>query len=128
MGLQPSQFKVNEAWILFQLSRKPIETEGDGPAICFGLVDAASCFILSALFFPGIDGHALTKDNVQGLLLKGWEHKKQYPEKLFVVKELLTAEVEEQARAQAIEVHGVDESELRSIIGDTQKEFRKRFG
>jgi hypothetical protein len=128
MKLQPNQFKVNEAWILFQISGKPIATERDGPAICFGLMDASSCFMLSGTFFPGTDGNALSKNNVQEILRKGWEHKKQYPEKLFVVKELLTAEIETQARAQGIDVNGVSESELKSIIGEAQQEFRKRFG
>ncbi len=128
MKLQPSQFKVNEAWILFQLSREPIATQHDGPAICFGLMDAASCFMLSGTFFPGTDGKALSKSNLQELLKKGWEHKKEYPEKLFVVKELLTAEIETQTKEQGIDVHGVNESELKNIIGEAQQEFRKRFG
>jgi hypothetical protein len=128
MQLQPSQFKVNQAWILFQLSRNPITTERDGPAICFGLMDAASCFMLSGTFFPGTDGNALSKNNVQELLRKGWEYKKEYPEKLLVVKELLTAEIEAQTRTQGIDVTGVSESELKSVIGEAQQEFRKRFG
>jgi hypothetical protein len=128
MKLHTSQFKVNEAWILFQLSRGPITTERDGPAICFRLMDVASCFMLSGTFFPGTDGEALSKSNVQELLRKGWEHKKEYPEKIFVVKELLTAEIEAQIQEQGIDVNSVNESELKSIIGQAQQEFRKRFG
>ena len=128
MKLLPSQFKVNEAWILFQLSREPVATEHDGPAICFGLMDAASCFMLSGNFFSGTDGKALSKSNVQELLRKGWERKKEYPEKLFVVKELLTAEIEAQIQEQGINANSVNESELKSIIGEAQQEFRKRFG
>ncbi len=128
MKLHPSQFNVNEAWILFQLSREPVATEHDGSAICFGLMDAASCFMLSVTFFSGTDGKSLSKSNVQELLKKGWEYKKQYPEKLFVVKELLTTEIETQTKELGIDVNIVNESELKSIICEAQQEFRKRFG
>lgn len=83
MKLLPDQFKVNEAWILFQLSCEAVAIEHDGPAICFGLMDAVSCFMLSGTIFPGTDGKALSKSNVQELLRKGWEHKKEYSEKLY---------------------------------------------
>lgn len=128
MKLHPSQFKVNEAWILFQFGRNPIITKKDGPAVCFGLMDAASCFILSGSFFHGTDGKALSKSNLRDLLKAGWEHKKEYPEKLLVVKELLTTEIETQIQELGIAVSGAEESELESIIGEAQQGFRKEFG
>ncbi len=127
MKLYPSQFKVNEAWILFRLIREPIIIECDGPAICFGLMDAASCFMLSGTFFPGTDDKALTKKNIQELLAKGWEHKKEYPIKLFVPEGLVTGDIKTAAQGEGIEVIYVPESQLLPIIGEAQRHFRKRF-
>ncbi len=76
MEMHPSQFEVNEVWILFQLTDKPIVTERDGPAVGFGLMDAASCFMLSADFFPGTGIEVLTKKNVQEFLKRGGHTRK----------------------------------------------------
>lgn len=127
MKLRPSQFKVNEAWILFQLSREPIITTTDGPAVCFGLMDAASCFMLCATFFPGTGDELLSQKNAQEVLKKGWAHKKEYPIKLFVPEELLTGDIETVAEGEGIQVVCVPESQLSDIIGDIQIEFRKQF-
>jgi hypothetical protein len=45
--LDPNQFNVNDAWLVFQLNDTPIRTEQDGSfnAVCF--MDAASGFILA---------------------------------------------------------------------------------
>jgi hypothetical protein len=123
--LHPSQFKVNEAWILFQLSREPIITERDGPAVCFGLMDAASCYMLSGTFSPGTDDKVLSKKNVQELLKKGWAHKKEYPTRLFAPQELLNGDIEASAQREGIAVVCVPESQLLAIIGEVQKEFQK---
>jgi hypothetical protein len=56
---------------LFQLSGEPVVTERDGPAVRFGLMDAASCFMLSSSFLPGMDNGELSKTNVLELLKKG---------------------------------------------------------
>lgn len=94
MKLHPSQFRVNEAWILFRLTFEPIITERDGPVVGFGLMDAASCFLLNGTFFLGTDQRALSEKNVQELLRKGWAHKKEYPSKLLVPEDILTDGIE----------------------------------
>jgi hypothetical protein len=127
MKLHPGQFKVNEAWILFQLTHEPVMTERDGPAVCFGLMDAASCFILSATFFPGTDHKAISKKNVQELLKEGWAHTKEYPNRLFVPEALINGDIETAAQGEVISVVCVPENQLMSIIGEAQKEFQKRF-
>jgi len=52
--LQPSEFHVNEAWIVFRLNDAPISTETDGDFNVIAVMDAASCFILAAEFVPAI--------------------------------------------------------------------------
>ena len=127
MEMHPSQFEVNEAWIVFQLTKKPVVTERDGPVHCFGLMDAASCFLLCAEFFPGTGIVALSKKNIQGLLKKGWKHKKKYPSKLFVVQGLLNGEIEAEAQGLGIAVTGVAERQLLVIIGEAQGGFQSQF-
>jgi len=46
--LQPNQFQVNEAWIVFKLNDEPIHTELDGDFYLLALMDAASCYILGS--------------------------------------------------------------------------------
>lgn len=50
--LHPREFQVNEAWIVFKLNDAPISTEADGDFNVIALMDAASCFILGAVFVP----------------------------------------------------------------------------
>lgn len=128
MNLDPSQFEVNEAWILFQLTEKPIVTQLDGSFICYGLMDVASCFMLGVTPHRRTDDSAILIKKILGLIKTGWEHKKEFPERLLVIKELLTTELEFEIRAQGIYVNFVEEFELESIIRDAQDEFRKQFG
>lgn len=50
--LHPSQFEINEAWIVFRLNDAPIQVEEDGEFNCIALMDAASCFIFGTDLFP----------------------------------------------------------------------------
>jgi len=50
--LHPNQFKVNEAWLVFQLNDVPIRTDLEGDFNCIAFMDAASCFILGTEFVP----------------------------------------------------------------------------
>ena len=126
MTLHPSQFEVNDAWIVFQLTRDPIFTERDGEFVCIGLMDAASCLILGAIFIGSEE--PLSKENVQELLEKGWAHKSEYPEKLMVSSDLVNDELGAVAEAHGVSVAPASEGDLRIFIGEAQEEFRKRFG
>jgi len=44
-ALHPNQFQVNEAWIVFRLIEAPVHCD-DGSFNCFGVMDAASLYIL----------------------------------------------------------------------------------
>ena len=48
--LEPSQFQVNEAWIVFRLNESPVSTEADGDFNVLALMDAASCYMLGTEF------------------------------------------------------------------------------
>lgn len=104
------------------------KTKRDGPAIGFGLMDAASCFMLSAKFFPGTDNSALYPNNFQELLKQAWTHKKEYPIKLFVPSEILDCNLEAVVQSRGISMAHVPEDQLLVFIGEAQVEFRKQFG
>ena len=42
MSIDTQQYLMNEAWVLFQLNDKPIETELDGDLNVFAIMDVAS--------------------------------------------------------------------------------------
>lgn len=125
--LHPNQFKVNEAWIAFQLNDEPIHTEQDGDFNFLALMDAASCFILSSTPVAATQGEP-TQLEAKRLLREGQAHKKQWPKTLFVpteqVAQLLVAEAEQ----LGIGVVRVAEAELLPFIGEAQEGFRERFG
>lgn len=124
MDLHPSQFEVDESWILFRLNRMPVVTSQDEPAVCLGLMDAASCFILSVTTIQGITA-VVRKEHLRQLLKKGWAHKERYPSRLFTTPELINDDIEEVAESEGISVVTVLERQLESIIGEAQTSFEE---
>ena len=70
-ALHPDQFKVNEAWIAFQLNDEPIHTEQDGSFDVVCLMDAASCYIFGNAFVP-LGQVEPTEFDAHRLLKSGW--------------------------------------------------------
>lgn len=126
-ALHPSQFQVNEAWIVFKLNSVPITTESDGDFNVMAIMDAASCFILGTEFVPAA-ARELSQEDARRLLNSGQSHKQQLPETLFIPighpAESLTLEAEN----QGITVTRVPDADLSVFIGEARKEFRERFG
>ena len=125
--LHPNQFKVNEAWIAFQLNYEPIHTEQDGDFNCLALMDAASCFILTAT--PVAAGQAEpTQLEAKRLLKEGRAHKKRWPKTLFVPSEHGAQSVVAEAEQLGVGVVRVAEEQLLPFIGEAREGFRERFG
>jgi hypothetical protein len=74
--LHPNQFRINEAWIAFQLNDAPIETIKDGSFNCIAFMDASSCLILGNVFVATA-ASAPSPTDLQRLLKTGGEHKRQ---------------------------------------------------
>lgn len=123
--LEPNQFRVNEAWIAFQLNDTPIRTD-DGDFNCLALMDAASCFLLCFEFIPALAAEASTME-VRRLLKKGQSHKQRLPSKLFIPSEQTADALAAEATRQKIAVRRVPESELFVFIGEARAGFRERF-
>ena len=122
--LHPNQFQVNEAWIAFQLNDVPIETLQDGSFNCVALMDAASCFILGNTFIA-TTAPAPSPMEMQRLLKAGWEHKRQYPNTLFVPKGQFEAVVRTEPQRRGIAVIPVEEDQLLIFTGDARRGFRE---
>lgn len=122
--LHPNQFQVNEAWIAFQLNDVPIETMQDGSFNCIALMDAASCFILGNTFIA-TTAPAPSPTELQRLLKAGWEHKRQYPNTLFVPKGDLEAVANAEATRRGISVIPVEEGQLLQFVGEARQGFRE---
>jgi hypothetical protein len=125
--LHPSQFEVNDVWIVFRLNDTPIQTERDGVFNCIALMDAASCYILGTEM---VSAHAVepSSDESRRLLQQGRSHKRQLPKKLFISKEQVASALSREASLADIEVQTVPENELLVFIGEARECFREQFG
>lgn len=118
----PSQFEVNEAWIVFILNEEPIYTEHDGAFNCICLMDAASCFILANALVPLGGASAL---DARRLFKAAHSHEKNKPSRLFVPADQLETNLSAEARRQAIEVVPVEEAQLAVFIGEARHGFKE---
>ena len=122
--LQPDQFRVNEAWIVFQLNKDPILTEGDGSFNCIALMDAASCFILANWLIPAASPD-LTQLEARRLLKQAWTHKKAYPAKFLVPPGPFQTALSSELKRYGAAVVPVKKSQIRSFVGEAQQGFRQ---
>jgi len=118
----PEQFAVNEAWIVFQLNRKPILTEQDGPHNCFAVMDAASCFILGIELIPAMNAEPSVQE-ARTLLNMGRKHKQDLPEILFIPQKQVANILAREATQRGIEVRRVPEKDLSVFIRDARDGF-----
>jgi hypothetical protein len=124
--LNPSQFQVNEAWIIFRLNDAPIHTDQDGSFNCIGLMDAASCFMLDSAFVPA-DKQELSKSEARRLLKAGWSHKEEFPATLFIPAGQFQTNMPAEAKREGISVVPIDENQLLVFISEARQSFREHF-
>lgn len=122
--LDPNQFSVNEAWIVFQINDTPINTERDGSFNAVCLMDAASLFILvTDMVSTELDEPS--EFEVKRLLKTAWEHKRQYPVTLFVPRGQFETVFPAQAERNGISVVSIPESELAVFTGEAKQSFKR---
>lgn len=126
-ALHPTQFHVNEAWIVFRLNDAPISTGADGDFNLIALMDAASCFILSTRLIPAGAAEP-TRMETKRLLKEGQAHKQQLPKTLFVPSKMPVDIFTGEAERQGIVVVRVPEDQLLVFVGEAREGFRERFG
>jgi hypothetical protein len=125
--LDPNQFQVNEAWILFKLNDAPVTTESDGDFNLFALMDAASCFILSTSPVPATKTEPSQLD-VKRMLKEARAHKQQLPKTIFIPVEQPAKLMAAEAERQGIVVARVPDDQLEPFVGEAREGFNDRFG
>ena len=124
--LHPHQFQVNEAWIAFKLNDSPIRAGADGDFDFIGLMDAASCFILSSATVPSSVAQPTVLE-ARRLLKQGKAHKNQLPKTLFIPAGQPAQHLAKETERQGIVVIRVPEDQLLVFIGEARAGFRERF-
>ena len=125
--LHPRHFEVNEAWIAFQLNRAPICTEEDGNFNVLALMDAASCFMLSAVMIP-VRSCEASATAAKELLTAGSRHNGSLPSTLFIASGQPASHVTSLAEKSGIAVVRVPESELAVFIREAREGFEEHVG
>ena len=123
-ALHPEQFRINEAWIIFQLNLDPILTKRDGSFNCIALMDAASCFILANTLVPTTAAD-LTQLEARRLLKEAWAHKKAYPARVLLPPGPFQEAIPGELKRQGASVTPVKKGQLRSFIREAQMGFRQ---
>ena len=122
--MHPNQFQVNEAWIVFKLNYTPIRTAQDGWFNCVCLMDAASCFLLGNVLAPVHESEP-AQSEVRQLFKDAWQHKQEFPIRLFVPVGQFPTNVPEEAAAQGIDVVRVPEGQLMPFIREAKDGFKQ---
>jgi len=104
-----------------------IHTEEDGDFDFIALMDAASCFILSAAPVSATLTEP-TQAESRRLLKDGRAHKNKWPRTLFIPAHQPARFLSAEAERQGIEVLRVAEDQLLPFIGEARDGFKERFG
>lgn len=120
--IDPSQFSVNDAWLVFQLNDEPINTERDGSFNAVCLMDAASCFILATAMVPAEQPRP-SELEVRRLFKTAWDHHRQFPSTLFVPVGPFDTAFSAQARRNGVRVVVTAESSLFVFTDEARQGF-----
>jgi hypothetical protein len=125
--MHPSQFAVNQCWLIVKASDAPVQT-GEGAFEVYVLQDAASMYIFGNLFVPAGGGTAI-EEEVNSLLHDGWRKKREWPQSLSLSDSVpFRSSLAVVAKRIRISVKVVPESELAFYTNDVQAGFREYFG
>jgi hypothetical protein len=126
-ALDPSQFEVDEAWIVFQLNEAPIWTEQDGSFHCVCLMDAASCYILCVELIPTAEVEPSVQQS-RKLLTTAWGRHGKFPRALFMPAGQFSGAMRAEAQRFGIEIVATSEEQLLVFIGEAREGYRETLG
>lgn len=124
--LHPTQFEVNEAWIVFQLNETPIHTEQDGSFNCICLMDAASCFLLCAELIPSAEQEP-SQTKARQLLTAAWAKKGEFPQTLYMPTGRFPGTLKAEAQRLGMAVVTAPEDQLLVFIGDAREGYQENM-
>lgn len=125
--IHPSQFQLNDAWVVFKLNDTPIRTAVDGELNFIALMDAASCYILGSDVITA-SALELPKISAKRLLKKAQTQAQRLPNTLYIPHELPAESLAKEADRLGITVVSIAEEKLMVFIGEAREGFNERFG
>lgn len=125
--LHPSQFTVNQCWLIVKASDAPVVTR-EGLFDVYVVQDAASMYLFGTVFTPSGRGNASTEE-FNSLLERAWGKKREWPKRLLVPDSIPSPNpFSVVAKRHGIPVEIVSASALTIYINDVQSGFREYFG
>jgi hypothetical protein len=124
--MHPSQFTVNQCWLVIKASDVPISTD-EGFFDVYVLQDAASMYLFGSVFTPLGTGDA-PEEEVNSLFQGAWRAKQEWPKRLLLPDSIPSPNSFTMAANQnQIPVEIVPESALAIYVNDVQAGFREHF-
>jgi hypothetical protein len=125
--LRPSEFTVNQCWLVIKASDAPIRVD-EGFFDVYVLQDAASMYLFGNVFVPSGSATA-SEEEVNSLLQGAWRVKHRWPKCLMLPDSISPrSSFAVVAKRNRIAVEVVPESTLSIYINDVQAAFREHFG
>jgi hypothetical protein len=125
--LHPKNYHVNQTWMIFKVNEVPLTTAHDGDFNYFVLMDAASCYIVSAATVP-VDRVELPLMEAKRMLKQGKAQKNELPQELIIPFELRAELLAFEAKRQGIKVVRLPEAELQLYTKEARQSFREKLG
>lgn len=122
--MHPSEFAVNEAWIVFQLNDVPLVTDDEGAFHCIVVMDAASCFILTSQFVPVSESEPSELD-ARRLLKNAMERAEACATRLFIPHGRFPGAITAEGERLGMLVEGRSEDDLTPFTGEAREGFRE---
>ena len=122
--MHPSQFGVNQCWLIVKASDTPIVTD-EGLFDVYVVQDAASMYLFGSVFTPSGSGNA-SEQEFNSLLQHAWRQKREWPKRLLVPDSIPSPNpFSVVAKRHRIPVEIVPESALAIYINDVQAGFHE---
>ena len=115
--LSPSNYRVNEAWIVVKINDAPFYVKNDAYDVCV-LMDAGSTYVFGHALSRVADG-SVSDDDVKAIFDTAWRSKRQWPEKVIVTdNSKVSAIFEKQAKENGLPVIFIPVADLELIVGE----------
>jgi hypothetical protein len=122
LSLDPSNFRQNEAWIMFRLNDAPVRTELDGDFNAMAIMEVATGMIFGMELIP-IAEPQISELVGRRLLSTAAQEAGGRPASLYVASEQLADQVSTAAATMGITVRRVPETDFVEIVREARDSF-----
>ncbi|MEM1143642.1 MAG: hypothetical protein AAGI88_13765 [Pseudomonadota bacterium] len=125
--LHPSQFSLNEVWILFRLNNSPVCTEENGDFHVVCLMDAASCYILGTELFS-VESASVPEAVAAKLMEAAVNQSNVVPGQIYISSTLPAEDAQPLLAESAIKVSIIPDNELLPFLSEAREGFLEHVG